>query len=45
MPTLAPCCCAGLTLWSISKTYRLPQEGADQLLAALQVGAALLHSP
>ena len=29
---------AGLTLWSISKTYKLPQEGADQLWAALQVG-------
>jgi hypothetical protein len=27
----------GLTLWAISKTYKLPQEGADQLLAALQL--------
>lgn len=29
--------CAGLTLWSISKTHRLPQEGCEQLWVALQV--------
>lgn len=30
----------GLTLWCMSKTYHVPQEGADQLWSALQVGAA-----
>lgn len=35
--------CAGLTLWAISKTYKLPQEGMEQLLSALQVGIMQSH--